>query len=98
MMPHTPWTEMAPTGSSTFSVLSMKNTDSTTTTPQMMPMTIAAHGSMNAHGAVMPTSPASMPLAIMPGSGLPVRIQTQHMPTMAPKAPAMAVLAATMPT
>ena len=37
-------------------------------------MTAAAHGSTKAHGAVMATRPPSMPLAIMPGSGLPVRI------------------------
>ena len=46
----------------------------------MMPMTAAAHGSTKAQGAVMATRPASMPLAIMPGSGLPVRIQIQNMP------------------
>ena len=36
----------------------------------MMPMTAAAHGCTKAHGAVMATRPASMPLAIMPGVGL----------------------------
>ena len=40
----------------------------------MMPMTAAAHGSTKAHGAVMATRPASMPLTIIPGSGLPVVI------------------------
>ena len=39
----------------------------------MMPMTAAAHGCTNAHGAVIATRPASMPFAIMPGSGLPIR-------------------------
>ena len=34
-----------------------------------MPMTAAAHGSTKAHGAVMATRPASMPLTIIPGSG-----------------------------
>ena len=68
-----PWTAMAPTGSS-MPRFSMKNTASMTSTPAMMPMTAAAQGSTKAHGAVMATRPASMPLAIMPGSGLPVRI------------------------
>ena len=62
----------------------------------MQPMTAAAHGATNAHGAVMATRPASMPLAIMPGSGLPVRIMIQNMPTVAPNAPAMAVFVATV--
>jgi len=39
----------------------------------MMPMTMAAHGCTNAHGAVIATRPASMPLHIMPGSGFPMR-------------------------
>ena len=45
----------------------------------MMPMTAAAQGATKAHGAVMATRPASMPLAIMAGSGLPVRVHTQNM-------------------
>ena len=48
----------------------------------------------NAHGAVMATSPASMPLAIMLGSGLPVRNVTQTIAITAPNAAAMAVLVA----
>ena len=38
----------------------------------MAPITTAAHGDTNAHGAVIATRPASMPLTIMPGSGLPL--------------------------
>ena len=86
---------IAPTGSSTLSFRSMKNTASMTRTPAMQPMTAAAHGATKAHGAVMATRPASMPLAIMPGSGLPVRNMIQNIATIAPKAPAMAVLVAT---
>ena len=71
-MPHTPCTEIAPTGSST-PVRSKKNTDSTTSTAAIDPITAAAHGCTNAHGAVMATRPASMPFAIMPGSGFPIR-------------------------
>ena len=36
----------------------------------MAPMTAAAHGATKAHGAVIATRPASMPLTIMPGIGL----------------------------
>src|SRR4051812_44814021 len=66
-----------------------------TMTPATVPMTAAAHGSTNAHGAVMATRPASMPFTIMPGSGFPHRHMTQNMDETAPKAPASAVLAAT---
>ena len=71
-MPPTPCTEIAPTGSS-IPLRSKKNTDSTMRTAAMMPITAAAHGCTNAHGAVMATRPASMPFTIMPGSGLPIR-------------------------
>ena len=50
---------------------------------------------MKAHGAVMATRPASMPLTIMPGSGLPVLRIITNIAVTAPKAPAMAVLVAT---
>src|SRR5215469_14085151 len=72
--PLTPCTEIAPTGSST-PTLSQKNTLSTTITPAMAPITAAAQLDTNAHGAVIATRPASMPLHIMEGSGfLPVAI------------------------
>src|SRR4051794_4678915 len=87
---------MAPTGSSIFSLRSTKNTASITTTPEMQPMTAAAQGCTNAHGAVIATRPASMPLAIIPGSGFPVRFVIQNIDTTAPNAPAIAVLAATV--
>src|SRR5919109_5233294 len=93
--PQTPWTEMAPTGSSIFFLRSQNQTDSTTMTPAIDPMAAAAHGCTKAHGAVIATRPASMPLAIMDGSGFDVRAITQSMAMTAPKAPAMAVLAAT---
>ena len=87
---------MAPTGSSIFSLRSMKNTDSMTRTPAIRPMTAAAHGATKAQGAVMATRPASMPLAIMPGSGLPVRLVIHSIAATAPKAPAIAVFVATV--
>jgi hypothetical protein len=42
--------------------------------PARLPITAAAQGCTHAYGAVIATSPASMPLAVMPGSGLPVRM------------------------
>ena len=45
----------------------------------MMPMTTAAHGATNAHGAVIATSPASMPLHDIEMSGLPhLRVRPRH--------------------
>src|SRR6266496_4301856 len=91
--PQVPCTETAPTGSST-PRRSKNQTDSTTSTPATMPTMAAAQGWMNAHGAVMPTSPASMPLAIMPGSGFLVRSCVHSMAMTAPNAAAVAVFVA----
>ena len=49
-------------------------------------MTAAAHGSTKAHGAVMATRPASMPLTIIPGSGLPVLACMMNIAATAPNA------------
>jgi hypothetical protein len=46
------------------------------------------------HGAVIATKPASMPLHIIPGSGLPNRRIAQNMAMVAPNAAAMAVFVA----
>ena len=56
----------------------------------------AAHGCTKAHGAVIATRPASMPLTIIPGSGflLPVYI-VKNIAVAAPNAAAMAVFVAT---
>src|SRR4029453_1213004 len=62
----------------------------------MEPMMAATYGSTKAHGAVMATRPASIPLTIIPGSGLPVRHIIQNIAAIDPKAAAMAVLAATI--
>ena len=72
-MPQTPWTAIAPTGSS-MPLRSRKNTASIARTAAIAPMTAAAHGDTKAQGAVIATRPASMPFTIMPGSGLPVRL------------------------
>src|SRR5688500_3089277 len=66
-----------------------------TSTPAMLPMTADQAGLVKAQGAVMATRPASMPLTIMPGSGLPTFHIITNMATTAPKAPASAVLVAT---
>src|SRR5207244_1160192 len=69
--PLTPWTEIAPTGSSMRSRASMKNTATHTSTPATPPINTADGAVTNAHGAVMATSPASVPFATIEGSGLP---------------------------
>src|SRR5258707_15217392 len=70
-MPHTPCTGSAPHGASTWATWSKNHTPTQTSTPAMTPITHAAHGATNAHGAVMATRPASMPLHDMEMSGLP---------------------------
>ena len=47
-------------------------------------MTAAAHGATNAQGAVMATSPASKPFAVIEGSGLP---NTRHITNIAERHP-----------
>ena len=45
----------------------------------MRPITQAAHGATNAHGAVIATRPASMPLHDIEMSGLPyLRVGARH--------------------
>ena len=63
-----------------------------------MPMIAAAHGSTKAHGAVMATRPASMPLTIMPGSGFWKFLVYMHqnIAVVAPNAAAIAVFVATI--
>src|SRR5271169_57746 len=69
--PQNPWTDMAPQGSSILVMRSLKRTPKQTTTPARAPITTAELGETNAQGAVMATSPASMPLQAMVMSGLP---------------------------
>src|SRR5262245_19757624 len=92
--PLTPWTAMAPTGSST-PRRSMNVAATMTNTPARLPMTAAEAGVTKAQGAVIATKPASMPLTIIPGSGLPVQNIITDLATTAPKAAASAVLVAT---
>jgi hypothetical protein len=60
-------------GSSTFIVRSRKNTLQQTSTPATAPITNAQKLDTKAQGAVMATSPASIPFAAMLGSGFPYR-------------------------
>src|SRR4029077_3725334 len=62
---------MAPQGSSTLITRSLKSTPKQTRMPARMPMTTAEFELTNAHGAVMATRPASMPLQAIEMSGLP---------------------------
>src|SRR5579883_138573 len=71
--PQYPWTDIAPHGSSIFSTRSLNSTPTHTITPAMMPMITDEFGETNAHGAVIATSPASIPLHAIVTSGLPNR-------------------------
>src|SRR2546427_13108533 len=93
-MPHnpfTPCTEIAPTGSSMRSLPSMKNTATQTNTPAIPPISTADGAVTNAHGAVMATNPASVPLAIMEGSGLPYLNHIYSIDVIPPAAPSSIV-------
>src|ERR1700723_431796 len=69
--PQYPCTEIAPQGSSIFSIRSLNRTPRHTSTPATVPITTEEVGETNAHGAVMATSPASIPLQAIVISGLP---------------------------
>src|SRR5579871_3899105 len=71
--PQYPCTEIAPQGSSTLSTRSLKRTPPHTRRPARAPMTTEEVGDTKAQGAVMATSPASIPLHAMVISGLPKR-------------------------
>src|SRR5208282_4579211 len=69
--PQYPWTEIAPHGSSTLRIRSLKSTPTQTSKPARMPIMTEEFGDTNAQGAVIATSPASIPLQAMVISGLP---------------------------
>src|SRR5213083_2480039 len=99
-MPHnpfTPCTEIAPTGSSMRNLPSMKNTATQTNTPAIPPISTADGAVTNAHGAVMATNPASVPLAIIEGSGLPYLNHMYSIDVIPPAAPASIVFVAMTP-
>src|SRR5437870_6491845 len=71
--PFTKWTEVAPTGSSTWT-RSKKNTARTTRIPAMTPMMKELATLTKAHGAVIATRPANPPFNVMLRSGFPATI------------------------
>src|SRR6266508_125766 len=75
----------------------MNRADSITSAPATAPISSAAHGATKPDGAVMATSPASMPLTHIPGSGFlnGARFQAQIIAMNAPDAEASIVFTAT---
>src|SRR4030081_154003 len=88
---------MAPTGSSTLAMLSKNHTAQHTSTPAMRPMMTDDRGLTKPLGAVMATSPASRPLAVMVGSGLPLLHHMYSIALSDAAAPASIVFTAMMP-
>src|ERR1700723_4373920 len=93
--PHKPCTEMAPHGSSILATRSKKRTPPHTRAPASTPMMTAEVGDTKAHGAVIATSPASIPLQAMVISGLPKMAYHNSMATAEPETAARLVLTAT---
>src|ERR1700691_4826405 len=69
--PQNPCTEIAPHGSSILVTRSLNSTPMQTTTPANTPMTTEELGDTKAHGAVIATKPANIPLHAMVTSGFP---------------------------
>ena len=70
-IPFTMWTDIAPTGSSIFAILSKNSTESTTRIPATAPMKNAPTGVTQSQPAVTATRPASAALNVMETSGFP---------------------------
>src|SRR6266571_8924039 len=87
---------MAPQGSSTFSTLSLNRTPQQTTIPARIPMMMAEGALTNAQGAVIATSPASIPLQAIEMSGVPNLKYQKAIALAAPATAARLVLMATM--
>src|SRR5258708_35306848 len=88
---------MAPTGSSTLAMLSKNHTAQHTSTPAIRPMMTADTGLTKPLGAVMATSPASSPLPVMVGSGLPLLHHMYSIPLSDAAPPASIGFTARMP-
>src|ERR1035438_5630290 len=94
--PQNPCTEMAPQGSSILVTRSLKSTPMHTTIPANTPMTTAELGDTKAHGAVIATRPASIPLQAMVTSGLPnMKYQTSRAVAEAATAARLVLMAIT---
>src|SRR5580704_13396431 len=93
--PQYPCTETAPQGSSTFSTRSLNSTPPQTRQPANKPMMTDEVGDTNAQGAVIATSPASIPLHAMVISGLPNRKYQMSIAAAEPATAARFVFTAT---
>src|SRR6202046_4036799 len=93
--PHNPCTEMAPHGSSILATRSKKRTPPQTRAPASTPMMVAEVGDTKAHGAVIATSPASIPWQAIVISGLPKSAYHNSIATAEPATAARLVLTAT---
>src|SRR5580698_10610941 len=92
--PQKPCTEMAPQGSSILVTRSLNSTPRQTRIPASTPITTAEVGDTKAQGAVMATSPASIPLQAIVTSGLPNMKYQSSMATAEPATAARFVLMA----
>src|SRR5580704_11192391 len=86
---------MAPHGSSILSTRSLNSTPTQTRTPATTPMITEAVGDTNAHGAVMATKPASIPLQAIVMSGLPKSLYHNNIAAAEPATAARFVFTAT---
>src|ERR1700730_3389117 len=92
--PQKPCTDMAPQGSSILVTRSLKSTPPQTNAPARMPIITADVGDTNAHGAVIATRPASIPLQAMVTSGLPNRTYQRNIAAAEPATAARFVFTA----
>src|SRR5580692_10123949 len=93
--PQYPCTETAPQGSSILRTRSLKRTPPHTRDPASTPIITDAVGDTNAHGAVIATKPASIPLQAIVMSGLPNRKYQISMAAADPATAARFVFTAT---
>src|ERR1700683_66247 len=93
--PQKPCTETAPHGSSILRTRSLNSTPPHTMQPASAPIITAEVGETNAQGAVIATSPASIPLQAMVMSGLPNRKYQMSIAAAEPATAARWVLTAT---
>ena len=96
-IPHTPCTEMAPTGSSIL-ILSNATIEATTIAPPIAPMTTERPGAGLRGSAVIETRPASAPFNAMVRSDLPNANRAAIKAATKPPAAAMLVLTKTRAT
>src|SRR5208283_773664 len=93
--PQYPCTEIAPQGSSILRNRSLRRTPPQTKHPASRPMTAAEVGDTKAHGAVIATKPASIPLQATVTSGLPNRKYHRSIAAAEPATAARLVFTAT---